>query len=80
MIITPISRQFESQEGITLLTQIIDMKIKFHESKIQDDATEEDIKYRESKIIQLQRTRNEITNREKFPREQLNIVADTTIS
>lgn len=80
MIISLISGQFETKEGIKLLTQIIDMKIKFHENKIQGDATEEDIKYRESKIIQLQRTRNEITNGSKFPSEQLNIVASATIS
>lgn len=79
MVIPLISGQFESQEAIDLLTQIIDVKIKFHENKINNDASEEDIKYRESKIIQLQRTRVEINSGALSGKRHLRVSATAAI-
>jgi hypothetical protein len=47
--------QFSSREAIDLLTQLVQVKIKFQESKINDSHQEEDIKMRENRIKQLQR-------------------------
>lgn len=46
---------FSSEEAAELITQMVHVKIKFHESKISSDASEEDVKYRESRIKELQR-------------------------
>ena len=45
---------FSNSEGIELLTQLIQVKIKFHENKIHNTHNEEDIKMREKRIRQLQ--------------------------
>jgi hypothetical protein len=47
--------QFEVSDARNLLTQIIHVKIKFHEGKITKDCNEETIKMRESRIKQLQK-------------------------
>lgn len=47
--------QFSSGEAIDLLTQLVQVKIKFQESKINESHQEEDIKMRENRIKQLQR-------------------------
>lgn len=47
---------YSSQEAEDLLTQMIQVKIKFHENKINKiHANEEDIKMRENCIKQLQK-------------------------
>ncbi len=53
MIIKLIEGEFQPSETLDLITQMIDLKIKFHESKITHESSLEDIKYRESKIKQL---------------------------
>jgi hypothetical protein len=55
MIIQLINGHFTAQEAIEILTQMIHVKIKFHENKIHKTANEEDIKFRENKIKQLQK-------------------------
>ena len=54
MTIPLIEGAFKSNDAINLLSNIIESKIKFHETKIKDTDVEEDIKYRETKIKQLQ--------------------------
>lgn len=49
-----IEGQFTVQESIELLTQLLQVKIKFHESKIEQTSSEEDISYRESRLRYLQ--------------------------
>jgi len=46
---------FTKQEAINLITQMIDVKIKFHENSILKTDNEEDIKMREGRIRQLQK-------------------------
>ncbi|MFN5183392.1 MAG: hypothetical protein ACK5D5_10270 [Bacteroidota bacterium] len=45
---------FSQAEALDILTQLIHVKIKFHENKIEKSHNEEDIKMREGRIKQLQ--------------------------
>jgi hypothetical protein len=49
-----IEGDFSQKETIDLLTQLFQVKIKFHEDKVKNSTTEEDIKMREQKIKYLQ--------------------------
>lgn len=49
-----IEGEFNSKDAIELVSQMIQIKIKYHESKIDDDSNEEDIKIREAKIKRFQ--------------------------
>ncbi|MDX5321210.1 MAG: hypothetical protein LPK45_08840 [Bacteroidota bacterium] len=49
-----IKGQYNAQDALHILTQMVHVKIKFHESKIESSDNEEDIKMRESRIKQLQ--------------------------
>ena len=55
MNIQLIQGEFNANDALELITQLIHVKIKYHENKINADATEEDIKRRESKIKLLQK-------------------------
>lgn len=55
MTIKLIQGAFDSADAIDILTQMIHVKIKYHESKMADDDHEEDMKRRESRIIELQK-------------------------
>jgi len=41
---------FTQSEALDILTQLVHVKIKFHESKIEKSDNEEDIKMRENRI------------------------------
>ncbi len=45
---------FSAPDALELLTQMIRLKIQYHEDKITNQASEEDIKAREAKIKMLQ--------------------------
>jgi hypothetical protein len=51
-----IEGQFTKNETLTMITQMFEVKIKFHENKIMNSHNEEDIKSRENKIKKLQKT------------------------
>ena len=55
MNIQLISGEFGVADALDIITQMIQIKIKYHEGKIDRDSSEEDIKHRESKIKQLQK-------------------------
>lgn len=44
---------FSQSEALDILTQLVHVKIKFHESKIEKSDNEEDIKMRENRIKKL---------------------------
>jgi len=46
---------FNSKEVVEIITEMIHVKIKFHENKISKSSNEEDMKYRETKIKNLQK-------------------------
>lgn len=62
MNIQLIEGEFSSEDALELITQLIYVKIKFHESKIGKSETEEDIKSREAKIKRLQKNLYELRN------------------
>jgi cob(I)alamin adenosyltransferase len=45
---------FTSYEALDLLEQLVHIKIKFHEQKIDKSQSEEDIKMREKRIKEMQ--------------------------
>ncbi|MDZ4667339.1 MAG: hypothetical protein SGJ00_05590 [bacterium] len=55
MNIQLIDGEFLPQEALEILTQMISIKIKFHEGKISKNEVEEDVKAREAKIKRLQK-------------------------
>ncbi len=55
MKIQLIEGEFTSNDSLDLITQMIHIKIKYHERLIKSDSVEEDIKNRERKIKRLQK-------------------------
>lgn len=49
-----INGTFSKTEALDLITQMVGVKIKFHEDRIGRDTSEEDCKMREAKIKHLQ--------------------------
>lgn len=54
MTIQLIKGSFDASDAIELMQQLVQVKIKFHEMKINASHNEEDIKMRENRIKQLQ--------------------------
>ncbi|MCL6460853.1 MAG: hypothetical protein I4O51_03165 [Flavobacterium micromati] len=54
MTIQLLEGEFDANDAVELITKMIEVKIKFHESKISKSQQEEDIKSRENKIKALQ--------------------------
>lgn len=50
---------FKTQEALQIISQLVDVKIKFHENKISLSQNEEDIKMREGRIKELQKYLNQ---------------------
>ncbi len=50
-----IQGEFSSNDALELIAQMVHIKIKYHESKIDRHSNEEDIKTREIKIKRLQK-------------------------
>ncbi len=46
---------FDAKDALELITQMIHIKIKFHENRISHNSNEEEIKGRETKIKRLQK-------------------------
>lgn len=63
MKIQLIHGEFNANDALELITQMIKIKIKYHEDKVTGDSSNEDIKYRESKIKRLQ---NELSELRQF--------------
>lgn len=77
MTIQLIQGQFTSEEALEIIAQMIHVKIKFHENKIQDNSNEEDIKNREAKIKFLQKELFEV--RKNIPAKKGNLSIDAAI-
>lgn len=57
-----IQGEFNSPDAIQLVSNMINLKIKYQEGQIEKNNNEEDIKYRESKIKNLQNELFELRN------------------
>ena len=62
MNIQLIQGQFNANDAIDIITKMIDVKIKYHENKINCSSNEEDVKMREAKIKWLQKQLFECRN------------------
>ena len=60
MNIQLIQGQFKAKDAIDMITQMIHVKVTYHENKISNTSNEEDIKFCETKIKQLQKDLFEI--------------------
>jgi hypothetical protein len=54
MTVQLVTGEFSKLETLNMITQMFEMRIKFHEDKIMSSHNEEDIKMREKKIKFLQ--------------------------
>ena len=71
--------RFSGKEAIELISQMIQVKIKFHEGKISSVSNEEDIKRREARIKELQHDLAEIRKYVQKQGETVNIDAKILI-
>ena len=62
MNIQLIQGEFSQSDALDIITQMIHIKIKYHENKINRDSDEADIKSRENKIKKLQKELFEVRN------------------
>ena len=70
-----IEGQFQREDALDLITQMIHVKIKFHEKKIENGHLEEDIRARETKIKKLQKELFEIRQQMKPENKQVKMNA-----
>ncbi|MDT8414196.1 MAG: hypothetical protein RQ735_02355 [Flavobacteriaceae bacterium] len=77
MNIQLIQGEFHAIDALSLITQLIHTKIKYHENKISNNSSEEDVKFRESKIKHLQKELYEL--RKKIHETGKNLKIDATI-
>jgi hypothetical protein len=75
MTIQLIHGEFNSIEALKLITEMIHVKIKYHENKIIALSNEEDVKTRESKIKQLQKELFELREATNSKNDNLKIDA-----
>jgi len=71
---------FEAKDAVNLLTQMIHVKIKYHEGKINNLSNEEDIKFREGRIKQLQKDLYDAVNYIKNKGSNMDLIAEVEIS
>ncbi len=62
MNIQLIQGEFSPSDTLELINEMIQIKIKYHENKIVNKSTEEEIKFRESKIKELQKQLFDLRN------------------
>lgn len=68
-----IDGHFNANDAVDIITRLIHVKIKFHEEKINQSSSEEDVKMREKRIKQLQKELFELRNTLLSNKEVVNI-------
>jgi hypothetical protein len=76
MKIQLIEGHFSAKDAIEIITQMIHVKIKFHENKIDNSDNEEDSKMREKKIKLLQKNLFEVRKAIESKGESINLNAE----
>lgn len=71
---------FNKKEALDLITEIIHVKVRFHEDKINKTTNEEDIKIREQRIKQLQKDLYEARNLIEKQKSSINLNGSITIN
>ena len=74
MEIKLIQGYFTPEDSIDILTKMINIKIEYHESKIDKSSNEEDIKMREERIKLLQK---DLASAKKYIEQQDSKIAFT---
>ncbi len=80
MNIQLIQGNFSPKDALEIITQMMQIKIKYHESKISSNNNEEDIKFREAKIKRLQKDLFDIRNFIEDSGGEINIKSEIHIS
>ena len=80
MNIQLIDGQFNAKESLDIISEMIQVKIRFHESKIGDLSNEEDIKVRENKIRTLQNELQEVRQFMLQAHGKLNMHSDISLT
>lgn len=75
MELTLINGQFSASDATDILTEMIKVKIRFHENKISSSCSQEDIKMRENKIKFLQKELANLRKQIKQIPEKIKITA-----
>ena len=79
MKIQLIEGHFSAKDAIEIITQMIHVKIKFHENKIDNSDNEEDAKMREKKIHLLQKNLFEVRKMIELKGEGVNLNAELLV-
>lgn len=70
---------FSAKEALDILTQLVHVKIRYHENKIQHLDSEEDIKMREKRIQQLQKDLYELRTFLESGKKKVNLLGSIEI-
>jgi hypothetical protein len=74
-----IQGQFSAEDAVDIITQMIQVKIRYHEKKINSSSHEEDIKTREGKIKQLQKELHDVRQAITIKKEAIQLDAEIKI-
>ena len=80
MNIQLIQGNFNAKDALEFISQMMHVKIKYHESKISNNSNEEDIKFREAKIKRLQKDLFDIRDFIHNSGEKINIQSEIHLS
>jgi hypothetical protein len=80
MDIQLIQGQFSGKDALDIITQMVQIKIRFQESKISHLSNEEDIKVREKKIQALQNELHKVRNYLADTGRQLSVHSEINLS
>jgi hypothetical protein len=70
---------FSAKEALDILTQLVHVKIRYHENKIQHLDSVEDIKMREKRIQQLQKDLYELRTFIESGKKKVNLFGSIEI-
>jgi hypothetical protein len=79
MDIQLIQGEFSAKDSLNIVGEMIRVKIRFHENAITHHSSEEDIKYRESKVKYLQEQMHELKNQLLQRGQKLSLHATITM-
>ena len=75
-----IQGNFSANEAVDIISNMVQVKIKFHESKITNTSNEEDIKSQEARIKELQNDLAELKKAIFSKGGQIDIKAEVTLT
>lgn len=79
MNIQLIDGEFSQTDALGIISEMIQVKIKYHERRIGKHSNEEDVKYIESKIKKLQNDLHEVRTQFSNANDKLKINAQINI-